>query len=278
MYRFGERVMNRIHALAVAAVAAMCPLATSSAQIAVVGDAVLVRDAAPGESYPARLQVRNTSDIPQEARVYQTDYSFAADGRSSYATAGSLPRSNATWIALSPTYVMVPPGATVPVLCTITVPRDSALVGTYWSMVMVEPIIAGSPNSHRPQNARVDFGLSVTTRYGTQIATNIGTSGVSKLAFDSLEATTAPTGDHGLRFDFINTGERAHRFIMSLELYNEAGELVKKATQARGLLYPGTAARQNFDVGSLPHGAYTAVLVADAGGDQVFGGQFKVSY
>jgi hypothetical protein len=91
-------------------------------------------------------------------------------------------------------------------------------------------------------------------------------------------ATTAKDGDHGLRFDFINTGERAHRFTMSLELYNEAGELIKKATQTRGLLYPGTAARQEFAVGAIPHGAYTAVLVADGGGDQVFGGQFKVSY
>ncbi len=65
---------------------------------------------------------------------------------------------------------------------------------------------------------------------------------------------------------------------MSLELYNESGELVKKASQSRGLLYPGTAARQVFDVGKVPPGQYTAVLVADGGGDKVFGGQFKVSY
>ncbi|HTR79112.1 MAG TPA: hypothetical protein VMH39_13425, partial [Gemmatimonadaceae bacterium] len=107
---------------------------------------------------------------------------------------------------------------------------------------------------------------------------NIGTTGVSKLAFDSLTATTDKDGHHGLRFDFINTGERAHRFNMSLELYNAAGELVTKAAQSRGLLYPGTAARQVFDVGTVPPGAYTAVLVADGGGDQVFGGQFKISY
>ncbi|MDB4873760.1 MAG: hypothetical protein JWM41_206 [Gemmatimonadetes bacterium] len=270
--------MKRIHALAVAAVAAMCPLASSAAQIAVIGDAVFARDAGLGESYQARLQVRNTTDTPQEARIYQTDYSFAADGRTFYSAAGSMSRSNAKWVACSPTYVMVPAATTVPVVCTIAVPKDSSLIGTYWSMVMVEPIVPGSVNSRKPANARVDFGLSVNTRYGTQIATNIGASGASKLAFDSLTATTAPSGDRGLRFDFINTGERAHRFVMSLELYNEAGELVKKASQSRGLLYPGTAARQDFDVGALPHGAYTAVLVADAGGDQVFGGQFKVAY
>jgi hypothetical protein len=127
-------------------------------------------------------------------------------------------------------------------------------------------------------HARVQVGLTVVTRYATQVATSIGATGESHLAFDSLTATATDNGSRGLRYDFINTGERANRFTMSLELYNEAGELVKKATQSRGLLYPGTAARQSFDLGPIPHGAYTAVLVADGGGDQVFGGQFKVTY
>jgi len=171
----------------------------------------------------------------------------------------------------------VPPGATVPVNFTVTVPSDSVLAGSYWSMVMVEAIAAGAPDSRTP-NARVQVGLGITTRYGTQIATHIGSSGVSRLAFDSLTATTTDSGSRGLRFDFINTGERANRFVLSLELYNDAGELVKQATQSRGLLYPGTSARQVFDVGTVPHGKYTAVLVADGGGDRVFGGQFKVDY
>jgi hypothetical protein len=144
-------------------------------------------------------------------------------------------------------------------------------------MVMIEAIAAGAPESRAP-NARVQVGLAVTTRYGTQIATHIGASGVSRLAFDSLSATTTDKGTQALRFDFINTGERANRFMLSLELYNDAGELVKQASQSRGLLYPGTAARQLFDVGSVPHGTYTAALVADGGGDRVFGGQFKVTF
>ena len=118
----------------------------------------------------------------------------------------------------------------------------------------------------------------MSTRYGTQVATDIGTSGTRQACLRQPHGDEAQDGKRGLRFDFINTGERANRFLMSLELYNAAGELVKKASQQRGLLYPGTAARQLFDVGPVPAGAYTAVLVADGGGDQVFGGQFKVKY
>jgi hypothetical protein len=269
--------MRRNKALAAIAFAAMCPLASATAQIAVLSDGVVERDAAPGESYQARLLVRNATKLPQEARVYQTDYTFTADGRTVYGNPGSSTRSNAKWMTLSPSYLIIPPETTVPVTYTVTVPKDSSLRGSYWSMLMVEAVTPSSVESHQP-NARVQVGLSILTRYGTQVATNIGQSGSSKIAFDSLSATTDPDGAHGLRFDFINTGERAHRFVMSLELYNEAGELVKKASQARGLLYPGTAARQAFEVGAIPPGAYTAVLVADAGGDQVFGGQFKITY
>lgn len=269
--------MKRIHALALLGVSVLCPLAPAAGQIAILSDAIAEHNAAPGDRYQGALLIRNPTKEPQEARVYQTDYAFAADGRASYGKPGSSPRSNARWMTLSQSYVVIPPETTVPINYSVVVPTDSSLRGTYWSMVMVEAITPGSVESRRP-NARVQIGLSVATRYGTQIATDIGQSGISKLAFDSLGVTTNEDGKRGLRFDFINTGERAHRFTMSLELYNDAGELIKKATQTRGLLYPGTAARQTFDVGTIPHGAYTAVLVADGGGDQVFGGQFKVTY
>jgi hypothetical protein len=271
--------MNRFYPFAVAAIAAIWPMKSAFGQIAVISDPVLDRDAVPGETYQVRLLLKNTSAEPQEARIYQTDYSFTADGRSVYGKPGDMARSNAKWITVSPSYVSIAPDATVPVVYTVAVPKDSTLVGTYWSMVMIEAIVPGSIESRRPpKNARVDFGLSVSTRYGTQVATNIGATGLSKVAFDSLTATTNADGARGLRFDFINTGERANRFVMSLELYDDSGELIKKASQHRGLLYPGSAARQMFDVGSIPSGSYTAVLVADGGGDRVFGGQFKVAF
>jgi hypothetical protein len=270
--------MKRIHAIAALSCIAFTPMKFVSAQIAVLNEAVNERNVTPGQTYQGRLLIRNMGTEPQETRVYQTDYAYWADGKAAYDAPGTLARSNAKWMKLSSTYLVVPPGETVPILYDVTVPTDSAMVGTYWSMVMIEAIVAGSKDSRRPPNARVQFGLSVTTRYGTQIATHFGNSGASKLAFDCLTATSDSSGMRRLQYDFINTGQRAHRFAMSMELYNEAGELVKKASQVRGLLYPGTSARQNFEVGNIPHGTYTAVLVADAGGDQVFGGQFKVTY
>ncbi|MGH7617017.1 MAG: hypothetical protein ACREPM_07315 [Gemmatimonadaceae bacterium] len=270
-------LMKRIGLVSLVVAIVASPVHGVRGQIAVLSDAVVERSTAPGESYQGQLLVKNMTSTTQEARIYQTDFTFAADGRTGYGTPGTAPRSNAKWVALGASYVEIPAGATVPVNYTVSVPADSSLKGSYWSMVMVEAIAEGAPESRAP-NARVQVGLAIATRYGTQIATNIGASGVSRLAFDSLTATTTAKGTQGLRFDFINTGERANRFVLSLELYNEAGELVKKASQSRGLLYPGTGARQLFDVGTVPHGAYTAVLVADGGGDRVFGGQFKIDY
>ena len=252
--------------------------AVASAQIAVLNEAVFEHAGTPGRSYQGRLLIRNLGTEPQETRVYQTDYAFSADGRTSYDAPGSQPRSNARWIRLPSSYIVIPPGETVPVTYDVTVPADSALHGTYWSMLMVEGITVGSKDSRRPANARVQMGINVTTRYGTQIATTLDDAGASRVAFDSLTAVTDSTGARALRYDFINTGERAHRFTMSLELYDAGGALVTRASQVRGLLYPGTSGRQVFAVGSVRPGTYTAVLVADGGGDQVFGGQFKLTF
>ena len=66
------------------------------------------RQAKPGETYRGTIVLRNTGAAPAEAKVYQTDYSFAADGSNLYGAPGRLPRSNANWISLSRELVTIP--------------------------------------------------------------------------------------------------------------------------------------------------------------------------
>ena len=54
------------------------------AQIAVLSETVQEQDAAPGARYSGTILVRNTSDRVQTVRVFQTDYSFQANGESRY--------------------------------------------------------------------------------------------------------------------------------------------------------------------------------------------------
>ena len=252
----------------------------AQAQIAVLSSAVAEREARPGETYEGQLLLRNTSSEPQEAKLYQTDFFFAADGRAKYSTPGETPRSNAKWVTLAQTTVTIPPGVTIPVAYTVGVPAGGpALKGSYWSMVMVEPIPRDAAESVRGgAPARGKVGLDTRVRYGIQVATHLGASGASRVAFDSVRTVSHPTGQRDFRFDFVNTGERALRLSFTLELYSSAGALVAKREQQRGLLYPGTSARQLFELGVLPPGVYKAVIVADGGGDEVFGGQYTLRF
>lgn len=247
------------------------------AQIAVVSETVVEHGAQPGEVYRGRLELLNTGKTAQEAKLYQTDYQFFADGRSNYAAPGSSARSNARWIVFSPNRVSLVPGARATVAYTVSVPT-APLKGSYWSMLMVETIPLGFAESSVTAPHEIRVGIQTKVRYAAQLVTNIGLSGSSAIRFDSVTVTRDNRGRKGVSFDFVNTGERAHRLTLSLQLYSPGGALVKTLEQTRGLLYPGTSARQRFDLGSLPPGAYKALIVADGGGDEMFGGEYILRF
>ncbi|HSU15180.1 hypothetical protein [Longimicrobium sp.] len=249
---------------------------TARAQVSVIGSGVEEHAARPGETYSGTLRLRNDGRQAEEAKVYLTDYTFAADGTTRYAAAGSLPRSSARWIAFTPSQVRIPAGGEATVGYTVTVPADASLGGTYWSILMIEGIARGSAESTSgAANARVRVGIQPSTRYGVQIATTLEGTGAPKVSFTSARAYAAAQGKV-LELDLANAGDVAYRPEIRVELFDAAGGKAGTFTSRRGLLYPGTSLRQTFELGAVPPGSYQALVVADAGGDQVFGAQYSL--
>lgn len=263
-----------------AALAGVAPGA--SAQVSVVGNTVVERQVRPGERYAGVIVLRNDSGEPQDAKVYQTDYVTYANGATVYGQPGSHARSNAKWIALQPSYVTLPPHATTEVAYTVTVPDAPGQLpaGTYWSMVMVEGIPRGSPESTRggPRNKGVELGVVTRIRYAVQLATHLAGSGTRRLQFANPTVVAARNGSRALNFDIVNTGDYAYRPDVSVELYTPAGREVGKFSASRELTYPGTSLRQSFDFSKVQPGSYKALVVVDAGADDVFGAQFKLTF
>lgn len=265
-------MIKRILPIAVSLAAAATQ---AHAQITVLGNGVEEHAAQPGETYSGTLRLRNEGRQAEEARVYLSDYSFAADGRTVYAPAGSLPRSSARWIAVSPSHVRIAPGGEATVGYTVTVPAGTAASGTFWSLVMVEGVAHGSPESTAGgRAARVRLGVQPSIRYAVQIATTLG-SAAPRVSFVSARAYAAG-GGKVLELELANAGEVAYRPEIRVELFDEAGRKAGAFTSRRGLLYPGTSLRQTFDLGTVPAGTYQALVVADAGGDQVYGAQYRL--
>lgn len=258
----------------------LAPAGGAAAQIAILNSTVQEASAAPGESHTGTIIVRNTTSEPQELKVYQTDYAFNADGATFYPEPGSTPRSNAAWISVSPSYVLLPPEADARIEYRVAVPAagGAPMSGTHWSMLMVEPIAKGSAESAHgaPPGSRRGMGIQTRVRYGVQVVTHLGAEGTRTVQFSGTRTTGARNGNRTLEFDLANTGEVAYRPTLRLELYDSRGNSAGRFEAGRGLLYPGTSLRQRFDLGVLAAGSYYALIVADTGGESVFGARYEL--
>jgi uncharacterized protein (DUF2141 family) len=96
--------------------------------------------------------------------------------------------------------------------------------------------------------------------------------------FDKPTATHAANGDAMLDIEVVNTGDRAVRPKMSVEIYDANGALKGKDKQDRGLVYPGTSFKQQFKFGSLPAGTYKVVVFADTGDPTVRASSYTITY
>lgn len=245
----------------------------ASAQIAVVGNAVDEHEAGPGQRYVSSITVRNLTAEPQPVRIYQTDYRFSANGTSNFEPAGTVARSNAAWVKPSASSITIPPNAEVVLDYAVAVPAIDSLRGTYWSTIMVE----GQPRLP-PQAGRGEIGLGAVFRYAVQVATHLPTAGSRKVRITRQGFLTDSTGARVLDVVLENTGERAYRPNLWIELYDGRGVMRKRIEQQRGLLYPGTSLMQRFSFGALPAGEYKALVFADTGDDTVSAAQYKLTF
>lgn len=267
LVRGGARILG------VALIALLPAISTARAQIAVLGNTVEEHVATPGESYIGTIVIRNPTTVSQPVRVYQTDYSFQADGTSRFEAPNSTRRSNARWITPSTGSVVLPPSGEITISYVVKVPAADSLSGTYWSSIMVEAAPSAAPAASRDK-----VSLSAVLRYAVQISTQIRETGKRSVTFSKQRFLTEKDGTQSLFVDVVNNGERAYHPLLWVELYDSAGVLKNRIKQQRGLLYPGTSLRQTFALGNLPHGAYKAVVFADIGEDEISAGQYQLKF
>lgn len=248
-------------------------------QISVVGELSQDFTARPGQVYKGTIVVKNDTNEPQEAKVYQTDYQFYSDGRNRYGDPGSHSRSNAQWITFGPSYIQLPPQALVTVHYSVAVPlRQDSLVGTYWSMLMVEGIPQGSPESSRQPEKKAEMGIMQTIRYGIQVATHVEGTGERLVELKDPQVVKREDGKRIFQIDIENIGTLGIRPEVSLEVFDDKGAQRGKFPGVRFRIYPGTSVRQSIDISSLPPGSYKTLLVVDAGGDDIFGAQYNLKF
>ena len=271
---------TRVIASLVLAGALLSLARSTSAQISVIGELARDYDVAHGSVIAGEIVIYNPGETSRQAKVYQTDYSFFLDGTNFFDEPNTLERSNAAWIAFTPSFVTIPPGESMSVQYEVKVPADSAsLSGSYWSVIMVEDVADDSPESTLGQaaNPDVQLGLRQVYRYAVQIATHVREIEEYEIAFAGVDLEAGSAGSKLLRVGVENDGNILVRPRVWIELFNGEGENLGKRDTEVARIYPATSVSYRFDLSDLERGNYEILVVVDAGNDNLFGGQYTVS-
>jgi hypothetical protein len=243
--------------------------------VSVIGTLSREKTVKPGEKFEGVILLKNTGGNSQEVKIYQTDYLFFADGRNIYGEPGSIPRSNAKWVSLSPNRLTIPPNQTASVYYTVQVPDNPDLKGSYWSMVMVEPSAMVMAETPEEEKGKVKLGLQTIIRYGIQIVTDIKDTGIRKVSFIDKKLIRE-NEKKTLQISIENIGERWLSPLVWVELYNVQGVSIGRFESDRMRIYPGCSVIHRVDLTDVPGGRYKALVVADNGDDYVVGARYDL--
>jgi len=261
--------------LAAILVFALSPV-LARAQVGIINGLTQEKVCKPGETFESYITLKNNGAKDETVKIYQTDYSFTADGKTYYEAPGKAGRSNASWITVASKQLTLPGQAKVDLRYVCKVPDDTALVGTYWSIIMFEVLPPAQREKRDVSKKEIQFGVNQVMRYGVQIVTHFGDSGSRSLKFLDTELLQTKEGKT-LQVDIENNGERWLRPYSYVEVYTEKGEPSGKIEGDRWRIFPGTSVRYKFDVSSLKAGVYNALIVFDNKDASVFGAQYKLN-
>lgn len=261
-----------------------------SAGVSVIGGLTREKALEPGAKFEGTIKLQNTGETTCQVNVYQTDYLFYADGSNLYGEPGSTARSNADWFTISPKRLTIPPGEAASVHYSGQVPeiRELAsisddlqlldnpnLVGSYWSMVMVEPVPETDLEAVEGEAGKVTFGIQTKVRYGIQIITNIGDTGVRNIKFLDKRLANRD-GQITLQLEVENVGERWLSPTVWVELYDDGGMQVGRFEGGKKRIYPDCSVSHEVVLSGVPKGNYKALVVLDNGDEYVFGAKYDL--
>jgi hypothetical protein len=222
-----------------------------------------------GETVRGQIPFQNAGTDSIVVDIYQTDYRFNAEGKHFYDEPGSCERSNAGWIDFSPKQVILTANQKSVLNYEIHVPGDSALNGTYWSMLMIEETLPSQ--AERQGQVQIRF----KNRYGVQIATTFQQNHMNtvKIAIDNPNLDVFED-KRMFRVDIENQGNVLIKPNVWLEVFDAEGNSIEVIHATAERLYPDTSRRFSFDLQQLKEATYKGILVVDCGGDDLFGANY----
>ncbi|WP_307451734.1 MULTISPECIES: WxL protein host-binding domain-containing protein [Chryseobacterium] len=216
--------------------------------------------------YKGKIAIENTSVTPQNVKLFLQDFTYSADGSISYTAPNSYQRTNAAWIHLNTNYVTLKGKEKTEVYYEISVPDSADDDGSYWSVIMVEPVDDPIPGQNE-----AGISISSVVRYAIQVITDHRPENAKQeLRFEGVKVEKE-NGKSIIMVAIANKGNLYCKPTVSIEMYHKtngdkAGQF---STLPMGLL-PQTSKSFYIDAGKLPPDRYSAVLLATDENENAF--------
>ena len=219
----------------------------------------------PGNTYKGTIELQNASDEAQVVMLYQADIATKYTGETFYSDSVVNKRSNVNWIKLSNISFTVESKENRNIEFEITVPKSDKLIGTYWSVIMVEP-----RDPIHIQKDKSGVNIQSKVRYAIQIVCNIGGTGTTDLKFFNI-SQKKHNGKQYLEVDVENTGQVLINPILSLELFDNIGNSSPIIKSEKQRIFPSSSKRFLIELTNVKKGTYQGILIAECGIDDLFG-------
>jgi uncharacterized protein (DUF2147 family) len=211
-----------------------------------------------GKVYKGKIEIENTGNQSQSVKLFLQDYSYRSDGTINYSAPKTNSRTNADWIKMNTDLVILKAKEKTEVYYEITVPNNVSEPGTYWSVIMVEPVEEIKPNDKKE-------GINITSiiRYAIQVITDLDSEKAKPdLKFEGVKIEKEE-GKQILKVAIANKGDLYCKPTVDVEVYNKrTGEKIGNfSSKASGLL-PKTSKYYHIDISKISPDKYNAVLIA----------------
>lgn len=211
-----------------------------------------------GKVYKGKIAIENTGNNPQSVKLFLQDFTYHADGTINYTDLQTQKRTNGNWIKLNTNLVTLKGKEKTDVFYEITVPDQGIDPGSYWSVIIVEPVDEIKPSDKQP-----GINISSVIRYAIQVITDYDTEKAKPdLTFENIKVEKEE-GKQTVKIAIANNGNLYCKPTASIEIYNrKTGEKIGTfSSLAMGLL-PSTSKTFYIDISKVPSAQYKATVIA----------------
>lgn len=211
-----------------------------------------------GKVYKGKIAIENTGSTPQNVKLFLQDFTYHADGTFNYTELHTNNRTNGNWIKLNTNLVTLKGKEKTEVFYEITVPNQALDPGSYWSVIIVEPVDDIKPSDNKP-------GVNITSvvRYAVQVITDIETEKAKPdLKFENVKVEKEE-GKQTVKIAIANNGNLYCRPTASIEIYHrKTGKKIGTFSSLTMGLLPTTSKTFPIEISKVPPDQYTATIMA----------------